>query len=95
MDETDLISDLPAPVSAALRFLDYCRFRTQPFDEWGERQRGDSLDLDEMRTRQAALESLRRYFDGFERDIASVFDSASAAIREADAARRNEQRDQA
>lgn len=95
MDETDLITDLPGPITAALRFLDYCRFRQMPVDDWGEPKPAPDLDLDEMRARESALKALGRYFDAFVPDVESVFEAATAAIREADAARGNEQRDPA
>lgn len=91
MDEEAVFADMPAQVAAALRFLDYCRFRTQPLDEWGEMKHGDPLDLDEMRTRQSALSALARYFNGFCTDpVSGVFDEAAAMVREAEAIRQQQ-----
>ena len=79
---------VPAPVRAALSFLDYCRCRQIPINEWGEATRVEQLDLDEMRARQSALGALSRYFNAFAADpVADVLDDATAAIRAADAMR--------
>lgn len=84
-DEADdgYVDTMPAPINAALAFLDYCRLRQCPFDIDGVPHPA-TLDLDEMRAREAALDALGHYFRCFSgAAVTQTFEQATALAKAA------------